>query len=169
MREGGMGKGEEHAVHRDSAAPPAPDVAETLVYSDGAWTGSVSEPGHDGYQDLVVWQRAMTWVEGVYRLTASFPDDERFGLTSQLRRAAVSVPSNIAEGWGRGMKGETLQFLRYARGSLFEAETQIELARRLGRADASAAAPLLHESDRISRMLLGLSRAIRSRSRERSR
>ena len=166
MRDGE--KGEEHAVDRDSAAPPASDAAEALAYSDGAWTGYVSEPGHGGYQDLVVWHRAMTRVEGVYRLTASFPDDERFGLTAQLRRAAVSVPSNIAEGWGRGVEGETLQFLRYVHGSLFEAETQIELAHRLGRADASNAAPLLHESDRLSRMLLGLSRAVRSRSRERS-
>ncbi len=68
----------------------------------------------------------------VYQLTAIFPDTERFGLTNQLRRASVSIPSNIAEGSGRTTKGEYLQFLGYARGSAFEVETQLELAQSLG-------------------------------------
>lgn len=70
----------------------------------------------------------MTWTGSVYTVTRSFPADERFGLTSQLQRSAVSFPSNIAQGWGRNTKAEYRQFLRYARGSLFEAQTQIELA-----------------------------------------
>ena len=75
------------------------------------------------YKELVVWQRAMALVTRVYRLTAGFPDNEKFGLVSQLRKAAVSVPSNIAEGQGRSTIGEFKQFLGHARGSLFEVET----------------------------------------------
>ena len=74
-----------------------------------------------GYKDLQVWQKAMRLVADVYRLTASFPDREKFGLISQLRRAAVSVPSNIAEGQGRLTVGEFKQFLGHARGPLFRA------------------------------------------------
>lgn len=81
---------------------------------------------------LQAWQQSMQLVELVYRLTAGFPDVERFGLTSQMRRAAVSVPSNIAEGAGRGSRADFLRFLRIARGSLSELETQCLLARRLG-------------------------------------
>ena len=121
------------------------------------------EGGSGGYRDLLVWQKAIAWVEGVYRASSSFPDDEKYGLTSQLRRSAVSVPSNVAEGWGRGAKKEYQQFLRYARGSLFEAETQLELARRLGYANADAISDLRESSVEISRMLLGLARPLRDR------
>ena len=77
------------------------------------------------YKDLLVWQKSMTLVKDIYRLTRSFPQDERFGLVSQLRRAAVSVPSNIAEGQSRHTSGEFVQFLSHAEGSLSELETQI--------------------------------------------
>ena len=77
------------------------------------------------YRDLVVWQKAMTLVSSVYQLTRSFPDFERFGLTSQIQRAAVSIPSNIAEGQGRLATKEFRQFLGIARGSLKELETQL--------------------------------------------
>ncbi len=83
------------------------------------------------HHDLEVWRDALDLVEAVYRVTASFPADERFGLTSQLRRAAVSVPSNIAEGSARRTRAELLQSLYIARGSLAEIETQIQIARRL--------------------------------------
>lgn len=83
------------------------------------------------YQRLLVWQKAMELVMEVYRATAEFPDTEKFGLTAQMRRAAVSIPSNIAEGSGRGTDREFARFLQIARGSLLELETQIMIAARL--------------------------------------
>jgi four helix bundle protein len=83
------------------------------------------------YQDLVAWQKAMNLVEEIYKTTRNFPKDELYGLTSQLRRAAVSIPSNIAEGQGRLTPGEFRQFLGHARGSLLETETQVLMAGRL--------------------------------------
>jgi four helix bundle protein len=84
------------------------------------------------YRDLIAWQKAVRFVGEVYRITAAFPNDERYGLVSQLRRAAVSVPSNMAEGQGRITEGEFRQFLGHACGSLFEVETQFEIARDVG-------------------------------------
>jgi four helix bundle protein len=84
------------------------------------------------YQELVVWQKAMGLVTAIYHSTRQFPKEELYGLTSQLRRSAVSVPSNIAEGQGKLSTGEFVQFLGHARGSLLEAETQIQLAHNLG-------------------------------------
>lgn len=83
------------------------------------------------FRELVVWQRAMQLTVAVYRLTQGFPREEIYGLTSQIRRAAVSVPSNIAEGHGRLSGGEFRQFLGIARGSNFEMQTQLEIARAL--------------------------------------
>jgi four helix bundle protein len=83
------------------------------------------------YMDLIGWQKAMDLVTEIYRLTKTLPKDEIFGLTSQLRRAAVSIPSNIAEGQGRISKGEFRVFLGNARGSLSELETQIMIAKNL--------------------------------------
>lgn len=83
------------------------------------------------HHELEVWRDALELVESVYRVTTSFPSEERFGLTSQLRRAAVSVPSNIAEGCARRTRAELVQFLHVARGSLAEIETQVQIARRL--------------------------------------
>jgi four helix bundle protein len=87
--------------------------------------------GHS-YKQLVVWQKSVDLVEQVYRVTATFPKEEIYGLTSQIRRAAVSVPSNIAEGQGRLSKGEFKHFLGMSRGSLLELETQLKIAERLG-------------------------------------
>ena len=84
------------------------------------------------YEDLKVWRRAMDLVLEGYRSTSSFPKQETYGLTSQMRRAAVSVPSNIAEGKGRFSRKELLQFLFHARGSLLELQTQITIGRELG-------------------------------------
>jgi four helix bundle protein len=83
------------------------------------------------FRDLLVWQRAMQMTIGIYRLTEEFPRQEIYGLTSQIRRSAVSVPSNIAEGHGRLSSGEYRQFLGIARGSNFELQTQLEIARAL--------------------------------------
>ena len=84
------------------------------------------------YKELIVWQKAMMLVEAIYRHMRSFPADERFRLCDQLSRAVVSVPSNIAEGYGRGASLEYARYLGIARGSLYEVETQLEIAVRLG-------------------------------------
>lgn len=83
------------------------------------------------YTELDVWKQARAFASAIYKLTSSFPKEEQFGITAQIRRAAVSIPSNIAEGCGRQHKKETIQFLSIARGSLFELETQIYIAKDL--------------------------------------
>lgn len=83
------------------------------------------------FRDLEVWKRAIELTVVVYRLTATFPESERFGLVNQLRRAAVSIASNVAEGYGRNTKGEYLQFLGHSRGSNAEVETQLIISREL--------------------------------------
>jgi four helix bundle protein len=115
-----------------------------------------------GYEDLQVWARAMDWAEAAYRLSAHWPSDERFGLISQTRRAAVSIAANIAEGSGRRTDGEFLQFLGIARGSLAEAETLLSLAGRLGYTQPDRLGPMLLEAREIGRMLAGLSNAIQA-------
>src|SRR6185295_18883893 len=95
-------------------------------------TATETRPPIQSYKDLEVWQMSMTVVEGVYTLTNQFPQAEHWGLMSQMRRSAVSVPSNIAEGYGRQATGEYRHHLSMARGSLMELETQLLLAERLG-------------------------------------
>ena len=102
------------------------------------------------YSDLEVWQAAMDLAEHLYRVTKSFPREETYGLTAQLRRAAVSVPSNIAEGKGRSSAKELIQFLHHSRGSLFEIETQIAMALRLKYIDSQTSEELLHEASRVA-------------------
>ena len=106
------------------------------------------------YQDLIAWQKAMDLVEATYRTTGTFPQKETYGLTSQIRRAAVSIPSNIAEGQGRHSRGEFKQFLGHARGSLFEVETQLLPAHRFKY--LSQPDPLLSQTAELSRILNGL-------------
>ncbi len=84
------------------------------------------------FKDLVVWQRAIALTIDIYKLTAKFPEAEKFGLTSQMRRASVSIASNISEGYGRATRGEYIQFVGHARGSCSELETQIVIAKVLG-------------------------------------
>jgi four helix bundle protein len=108
------------------------------------------------YKDLLVWQRSMDLVETIYRITAKFPPAEQFGLTSQMRRAAISVPSNIAEGYGRQATGEYRHHLSMGRGSLLELETQALLCRRLKYLEATAADGILSEIEAISKMLAAL-------------
>ena len=110
----------------------------------------------EGHRDLVVWQKSMRFVTEVYQVTRSFPREEVYGLNSQLRRAAVSIPSNIAEGHGRSAKNEFHQFIGYARGSLLEAETQIEIAFNLGYVDKTPLSAMLRQSSEIGKMLTGL-------------
>ena len=120
------------------------------------------EKSVESYRDLKVWQRDMKLVEQVYTLTEPFPASEKYELTSQPRRAAVSVPSNIAEGWGHSSQKQYIHFLELARSSLFEIETQIRIANRLGYVNADERDQLLSETDAQSKMLLSLMRSLRS-------
>ena len=108
------------------------------------------------YRDLVVWQKALQFVTEIYQVTGSFPDNERFGLVSQLRRAAVSIPSNIAEGQGRLTEGEFRQFLGHARGSLLEVETQLLIAHELGFLSSVRFSAIEERSKEVGRLLNGL-------------
>jgi four helix bundle protein len=114
----------------------------------------------ESYRDLRVWQDAMQLAEDCYRLTAVFPREEAFGLTSQIRRASTSIPANIAEGYGRNSKGAYAQFLKMAQGSLKELETHLILSERLALTDARATEPLLASCDALGRMLFSLIRKI---------
>ena len=108
------------------------------------------------YKELRVWKEAMILVREVYRVTRSFPKDELFGLTSQMRRAAVSVPSNIAEGRGRYSQREFAQFLYRARGSLLELETQILISGDLGHTNETVCQQLGDRTRQLARTLNGL-------------
>jgi four helix bundle protein len=108
------------------------------------------------FRDLLMWQRAMKLARDVYHATESFPRKEVFGLSSQLCRSAVSVPSNIAEGHGRLSDRSFAVFLGHSRGSLFELETQLELAENLGYLSRSQLQKLMADSAEIGRMLNGL-------------
>ena len=112
------------------------------------------------YRDLIAWQRAMEFVTAVYQATAKFPRDEIYGLTSQLRRSAVSVPSNIAEGHGRQTTRDFINFLSIAYGSLNEAQTQVLIANRLGYLDSEECRELESLSAEAGRLINGLSRSL---------
>jgi four helix bundle protein len=108
------------------------------------------------YRDLNVWQGAMRLTIGIYRAAEKFPVYELYGLSSQLRRAAVSVASNIAEGKGRSSDKELLQFLSCARGSLYEVETQLEIGKLLGYLQTTDARALLEQIESVRKMLCGM-------------
>ena len=112
------------------------------------------------HKDLDVWKKALDWAERVYLCSAKFPHEERFGLTIQLRRAAISVACNIAEGAGRGGTKEFVRFIGIAKGSLAEAHTLLLLARRMAFLEVSSADILLEQADELGRMLPGLQNAL---------
>ncbi|MGE5550909.1 MAG: four helix bundle protein [Bacteroidota bacterium] len=112
-------------------------------------------PKVEGHKDLVVWQRSMSLVEAVYRLQRRLPPEEQWVLSAQIRRAAISVPSNIAEG-GRQATGEYRHHLSISRGSLLELETQLILSQRLGYLSSDEVNDVLDEIQQISRMLATL-------------
>jgi four helix bundle protein len=116
------------------------------------------------FRDLVVWQKAMDLVERIYAITAQFPPEERYALTSQLKRASVSVPSNIAEGYGRNSTVDYIRFLQISLGSLFELDTQLELSNRLGFASEDAAQDALELCAEIEKMLVTLISKLRVRT-----
>lgn len=113
------------------------------------------------FRDLVVWQRSLQTAVSVYQLTQKFPREETYGLTSQMRRAAVSVPSNIAEGHGRLSTGEYRQFLGVARGSNFELQTQLEIARALGLGDSNLLNQTESLSHEVGKMIFGVLEGIK--------
>jgi four helix bundle protein len=113
------------------------------------------------FRDLLVWQRAIQLSVAIYRLTKDFPREEAFGLSSQIRRAAVSVPSNIAEGHGRLSTGEYRQFLGISRGSNFELQTQLEIARALGLGDSRLIDEAEGLSFEVGKMISGILNAIK--------
>jgi four helix bundle protein len=115
------------------------------------------------FTDLRVWQKSMILVEDVYRLTSSFPTTERFGITSQMRRAAISIPSNIAEGYGRGTRGEYLNQLSVANGSVCELETLLYLAERLSYAQFKALETMRQNLIYVQRMIIALRVALQKK------
>jgi four helix bundle protein len=116
----------------------------------------------ESYRDIVAWQKGMALVTSVYKASQVFPEREIFGLTRQLRKAVLSVPSNIAEGKGRDTKRDYLQFLYRARGSIYETQTQLEVARNLGFLSDETYAPLCDEAAQAGKVLNGLIRNVKS-------
>ena len=114
------------------------------------------------YRDLEVWRRGIVLVERVYEVTDRFPDREQYELTSQLRRAVVAIPSNIAEGWGYGSRDQYVYYLEQARSSLLEVETQIIIAERLSYVTEETRDELLEQTTVESKMLLSLMRSLQS-------
>ena len=118
--------------------------------------------GVQNYRGLIAWQKAMDFVAEVYELTKQLPPDEKFGLTSQLRRCSISVPSNIAEGEGRFSKADFKRFLSIAHGSLREAETQLLIAVRLRYLNDDQVNPLLELSAEVGRLVQGLAKSLKT-------
>jgi four helix bundle protein len=122
-----------------------------------------TKPRTRSYRDLIVWQKGMVLVRNVYELTRGFPSEEKYGLVSQMRRAAVSIPSNVAEGQARKSTAEFVQFISTAEGSAAELDTQAQLSMDLGFLTAGQAAETFRAIDEIRRMLNGLRRTLLKR------
>ncbi len=105
------------------------------------------------YKELIVWQKSMVLVKYIYKITSNFPNDEKFGLVSQMKRSSVSIPSNIAEGWGRLSRKNYIQFLRISRGSLFELETQLLITKDLN---------YIKDSQEIENLIVEISKMLNS-------
>lgn len=115
------------------------------------------------HRDLDAWKKAMNLVESIYNLTHSLPDDEKFGLTAQMRRAVISIPSNIAEGYRRKNRPDYAKFIRYAFGSGSELETQIEITRRLRLIDTQKLVPVEELLQDVLKLLNGLASSLERR------
>lgn len=118
------------------------------------------------HRDLIAWQKAVDLGLEIYRLTKQFPDSERFGLVSQLRRAGVSIASNIAEGYGRGTTADYIRFLRAARGSLYEVDTQLLFGVRLEYLAATEYAAALERVNECGRILAALIRSLEDKDQQ---
>jgi len=123
----------------------------------------VASAAVQSYRDLVLWQRGMALAVTCYKLTSEFPRDEIYGMTAQIRRAATSIPANVAEGHGRESTGSFVQFLRVAQGSLRELETHLLLVERVGIARTGIMEPVLAECDEMGRMLRALIRSLQGK------
>jgi four helix bundle protein len=115
------------------------------------------------YKDLIAWQKAIVLVTDIYTLTKKFPADERFSLTNQVNRAVVSVPSNIAEGWGRELSKNYLQFLRISRGSLMEVETMILISKNLNYITEKDYTEVNRKIDEVGKILQGLIKSVQQK------
>ena len=113
------------------------------------------------HHNLEVWKRSLNYVTRIYKVTAQYPDAEKFGLVSQMRRAAVSIPSNIAEGAARNSKKEFINFLHIAQGSAAELETQLFISQNLNFISQNQTDPLLQELEENSKMIIGLQKSLR--------
>ena len=118
------------------------------------------------HRGLEAWKKGMELVEDIYRVTKNFPEDEKYGLVSQLRRAAISVPSNISEGAGRRTDGEFINYLSISIGSLSELDTQIELAMRLGYLQEEKYKELIDKIDHCKALTFGLRKSILNRNKK---
>jgi len=118
------------------------------------------------YHDLEIWKRGIQLVKELYKITSEFPKSEIYGLTSQIQRAAVSFPANIAEGWGRESSKNYIQFLRNSRGSLFEMDTLIIIAYKLNYIDKKTLNPILNEIKELGKMLNSIIKKINERIQE---
>ena len=116
------------------------------------------------FRDLLVWQKSMALVTEVYRASAEFPTHERYGLSSQIRRCAVSIPSNIAEGFGRHSTTDYIRFLTIANGSLYELQTQVEIALNLGYIENNIYDTLHEQTREIERMMSSLIQSLKRRN-----
>lgn len=114
-----------------------------------------------GYRDLIIWQKGMELVKHVYLLCDGLPDEERFGLASQLKRSSVSIPSNIAEGYGRRSTGDYIRFLNIALGSAYELESQLELLKILKFNTHAEVDPILNLANEITKMTYSLNQKIK--------
>lgn len=150
------------AYPSDSAGNPRhPKAVTSGQWRLGSKVGDAAKPRH--YKELLVWQKGMHLAKAVYQLTAGFPPDEKYGLTSQMRRAAVSIPSNIAEGQARHGTKEFIQFLYHTSGSLAELETQVLLSIDLGYAKSADLTAVETEVGEIQRMVAGIQRKLVAR------
>jgi four helix bundle protein len=134
--------------------------------ASGEWGEGVTEDAIKSYRDLRVWQHAMSLAELCYVLTRDFPREEMFGLTSQIRRSAASVPANIAEGHGREHTRSFIQYLRIAQGSLKELETHLLLAERVGIISQSTIQPSMEHAESVGKMIRTLIRTLQQKAQQ---
>ena len=115
------------------------------------------------FRDLIVWQKGIGLALLVYRLTKRFPDEEKFGMVAQMRRSAVSIPANIAEGYGKGRRAEYIRYLEIGRGSLFELQTYLELVREMKWVDGEDLAAVARLAEEVDRVVSALLRSLKRR------